>query len=194
MRVKLRNARAAGLAAFAAILTAAAGFAVAPSVSAAPLSNPTKTCTFAHNHLGPTNYAIDSYTNRKLAWTHNHNSPGDPAILEPYKDTLNQCWRLQFGFGHGQFEITNREGLCLTANPIFHGSGVPLELQACLSKKTQLFVDPAPAAQKGVRFELVKYPKLCIASDTKIQAGAVLYQETCNGKSSVQHWWINTNP
>lgn len=194
MRFSLRNSRASALAAFAASLAVAAGITIAPavSVSAAPLSDPTKTCTFAHAHLGPTNIAIDSYTNRKLAWTHNQNAVGEPAILERYKDTLDQCWHLQFGFGHGEFEIGNRAGLCLTSNPTFHGSGVPLELQACLSKKTQLFV--TYGVGPIVRFELVKYPKLCIASDTKIQAGAVLYQITCNNGSVRQHWFINYHP
>jgi Ricin-type beta-trefoil lectin domain len=192
MRVKLRVARASALAALGAIIIAsAAGITVTRSASAAPLINK-KTCTFAHV-INPTSYAIDSFTNRKIAWTHRFNSPGEPVTLQKYEDTLNQCWQFRFGFGHGQFEITNREGLCLTANPTFHGSGVPLELQACLSKKTQLFVDPAPAAEPGIRFQLVRYPKLCVASDTKIQAGAVLYQNTCSN-SQRQHWWVNTNP
>jgi hypothetical protein len=189
MRLKL-----SALAASAAILTVIAGLAVTPSASAAPLkTNPEDTCTFAHNHLGPTNYAVDAYTNRKLAWTHNDNSAGDPAILEKYHDTLDQCWHFTFGFGHGYFEITNRNGLCLTSNPIYHGPGVPLELQPCLSHKTQLWVNPNPAREPGISFENDRYPKLCIASDTKIQAGAVLYQEKCSN-SQREHWWINTNP
>jgi hypothetical protein len=115
--------------------------------------------------------------------------------LEPYHDTLKQCWHIISGFGHGEFEIQISTGksLCITQNSTTHGPGVPLELEACLSKKTQLWVDYGTDKSRS-RFELVAHPKLCIASDTKVQSGAVLYQENCNNSSPRQHWFINTSP
>jgi Ricin-type beta-trefoil lectin domain len=196
MKIKLRNAWASTLVAFAATLTVTAGIVVASSASATtPSSTSHQTCTFYHAHLGPTHYAVNPYTARSLAWTAIHPSTGEPLSLERYRDTVNQCMWLRFGFGHGMFEIWMSTGtaLCLTENPITHQSGVPLELQACRSRRTQLFVDYGAGRARN-RFELVASPRLCIASDTAIQSGAVLYQENCNDSSQRQHWWINTNP
>jgi hypothetical protein len=191
MKIKLRNAWSATLVASIAILTVTAGI-VAPSASAAtPSKSAPKTCTFAHGHLGPSNYAIDSYTSRTLAWTDTDSAPGEPFSLERYRDTLSQCWQILNGFGDYRIEISNRKGLCITENPYTHDSGVPLVLESCLSKKTQLFY---PYGSGGVRFELAGSPGLCVTSDTKIQAGAVLYQDTCHNSSVRQHWWINTSP
>jgi hypothetical protein len=197
MRVKRRNAWTSTLIASAAILTATAGITGAASATAAvpsrPLTN-VKTCTFAHGHLGPTNIAIDAYTDRKLAWTHNVNKVGATGDLQPYKDTLNQCWHLQYGFGNGYFEIRPfyKVTMCLTTNPKHHSSGFPLVFEACLSRKTQLFY--AYGSVSNLRIELVRYPSLCIGADAKIKAGAKLYQETCRSKDNLERWWINYNP
>jgi len=192
MKAKLRKVWTYPLIASITILTAA-GIAVAPSASAATASGSApKTCTAEQAVAGHDHYAIDSYTDRKLAWTAITAASGLPVNLERYKDTLSQCWHFIFGFGHGKFEIQlTGIGLFISENPKTHLSGVPLELEPCLSKSSQLWVN---FGRFGSRFELAARPQLCIGSDTKIQSGAVLYQERCSNSSARQHWEINTSP
>ena len=197
MSAKLRNGCASAFAAIA-ILAATSGMATASSASAATLPAPsinTKTCTFYHAHLGPGHDAVDAYTNRRLAWTGLVSDAGDPVSLEPYRDHLNQCWKFIFGFSNFRFEIQISTGkaLCITKNPKTSTPDAPLELQACLSKNTQLWIGYG-THNTMTRFELYAFPRLCIGSDTTIQSGAVLYQESCNNSTPRQHWYVNNMP
>jgi hypothetical protein len=192
MRAKARKTWRARVIAFiaipAAIIGITVGSAVAASAAPAAASLP-QTCTFYHGHVGGSFDALDSYTSRNLAWAEASSTEGTPVSLARYRDTLNQCWHLLGGFGNGEFEIADTNNLCITENSN-HDAGVPLVLELCLSKKTQLYKNFTPIS----RFQLVNSPKLCIGLSETIKAGAVLYQQTCNSKSPGQHWFLNTSP
>jgi hypothetical protein len=190
MRVKVRKTWRAAVIAYIAIPAAVIGIAIAPSASATPsAASLPQTCTFYHGHVGGSYDAIDSYTSRGLAWAEASSTEGTPLSLARYRDTLNQCWRLLGGFGNGEFEFSDTNNLCLTENSN-HDAGVPLVLELCLSKKTQLFKNFTPIS----RFQLVNSPSLCIGLSESIKAGAVLYQQTCNSSSNGQHFFLNTSP
>jgi hypothetical protein len=154
----------------------------------APATN-TKTCSFYHSHEGPW-YEIDANSHKKYAWT----VSGSYVYLQPYTDSLSQCWKLIGGFGHGEFEFENAyvEQCISNAKPKTKGNLV--SMSACISKTNERYQNGAPAADKFVILDIVADTNLCIAAEPGISKDANLDLATCSNSKSDMDWYLNSNP
>jgi hypothetical protein len=175
----------------AAIATAGA-ITSAPAIAASNQANntPPRTCHTWRVLYGAWD-AIDSYTNRGLAWT-TAGAEGSPIYLGSYTGSLNQCWELLGGFGNGEVEFSLADSpMCIRVYNGDTNAGAYMEDWPCLSQTSELFKTLADGSR--IMFENVK-SHLCITGDSGIVSGATLDQEGCSNYGSSQSWRLNTSP
>ena len=171
-------------------IVAAGTIAAAPAMAASqqPGIRPPQTCHAWRVLYGPYG-AIDSYTNRSLAWTTN-GAEGSSIYLARYTGSLSQCWKLLGGFGHGEIEFSlAHTGMCIRVHQ--GGAGAYLEDWPCLSYPSELFTgvrNNAKVMWKNVQSGLF------ITADIGITPFAALNQGRESNYDSSQTWFMNTSP
>jgi hypothetical protein len=176
------------------IIVAASVPAGAASASAGTLgvrapATSTQTCSFYRSHEGLWN-SIEANSNKKYVWT----VSGSYIYLEPFTNSLSQCWKLIGGFGNGEFEYENAYVEQCISNAKPKSKGNLVSMSACLSKSNEKYQNGAPAADDYVILNTVEDTNLCIAADPGISEDANLDIATCSNSKSAMDWYINTSP
>lgn len=177
-----------------AAIVAAGAITAAPAIASSqqPGNKLPRTCHTWRALFGPF-FAVDAYTNKGLAWT-TAGTEGSTIHLGNYKGQgkLDQCWKLQGGFGHGELEFAlAHSGMCIRVHGGDKGAGAVMEAWPCLSYTSELFT----AISKGHRamWKNVK-SGLCVTARVGITFGSTLVQERCSNFDKPQSWRLNASP